>query len=241
MIEECNYFYNSFIEILNDDFDELDEKLDEKSDEKSDNNLDEKLSDSRFRVYLIKERGKTVELVKLITPSLINHIKKPQQLLHDDLEYYIAIDIYTNTYYVCYKRLMMIDIDFYKSDIQQNIDEIITIFTDYAKQHKLRFRLYKSRNGVHGFLISEFGDYKSDKYIQMMLDLQCDFYYIIYSYIRGWSVRLNKKAVEEEMSYNFICDVGDSPTISLLENLTNLHINLLDVFKNVAPSKMFGN
>ena len=84
-------------------------------------------------------------------------------------------------------------------------------------------------------------NYKDNSSIQMMLDLDCDFYYVIYSYLRGWSVRLNKKKQEtNDVLYGEITELGYGKTDPHLYKLTNLHINLVDVFKNVKPNLMYG-
>ena len=138
----------------------------------------------------------------------------------------------------------MIDLDFYKD--LSTVDLIVDRFKQFTSNHngksKLRFMLYKSRNGVHGFLVSQQSNYKDDKTIDLQLELGSDFYYVIYSYIRGWSVRLNKKVADtSDILYKYICDVGDGKPDPHLLKLVNLHLSLVDVFKDTGVNSMFGN
>jgi len=228
------YFYQSFLDLSN--------------------NIQEyprQLDDSSFRKFMIEKAGRTVETVKTLALGLKSKIIKPQQLLYDDPEYYIAIDLLTNTYYVCYKSLLMIDIDFYKDEnydestpVTEKVKPILQNLQQYCDKHpNLKFSVYLTQNGVHAFLLSKRMDYKSDEAIQLMIDLGCDFFYIVYSYLRGFSVRLNKKKREAHLTsplYTHLTDIGDGSIDEYLQKLVNLHINLIEVFKNVNPCLMYG-
>jgi hypothetical protein len=200
-----------------------------------------------------QKKTKTVDDVIRVIPHVKKLMAKPQRLLHDHSDYYVAVDLNTNTYYVCYRMLMMIDIDFYKEQEKITVDdpnnktksdkrekELIGKIEDYALAKDLRFRIFRSRNGIHAFLISREADYQYALDLKLMLDLDCDFYYTVYSHLRGWSVRLNRKIKEQQISYKYLCDVGDVDSLDKLERLVDLHINLIDVFKDVDPSTMFG-
>ena len=196
--------------------------------------------DAQERMALLTTEGQTIETVKQLTPSLTSLLGKPQRLLQDDPDYYIAIDLMTSTYYVCYRTLLMVDIDFYKGQADQQ-ETVIAEIRAYAIEHGISFDLYRSRNGIHAFLISRPADYKADRDIQLMLDLKADFFYVVYSNIRGWSVRLNRKTTEAVMKYAFLGRVGVGQPDAYLLKLVTLHLKLVDVFKNVEPSAMFGN
>jgi len=203
---------------------------------------EKELSQPSYRQFLIGKVGKTIPLIKTLAPSLQKTVIKPQRLHRDDVNYYIATDMMTNTYYICYRTLLMIDIDYYKHEKQRSKDELLTMIDNYCDQHKdYRFFIYSTRNGLHVFLVSHHMDYKSVQALQIMIDLDCDFYYVVYSYIRGWSVRLNKKKNEEDdQLYHFITDLGHGKIDPLLLKLVNLHINLVGVFKDVRPNLMYG-
>ena len=223
-------FYQTFVDILNHDETKL-----------LDGPTSKQLANGVFREMLLAEHGKTIEMIKAMGPSLAGAIRKPQRLLHDDEDYYVAIDSMTDTYYVCYRQLLMIDIDFYKD--LATPESIIELFKEYCMRHPgVRFKLYKSRNGLHGFLISHRSDYTNEETLALQLELQSDFYYVVYSYLRGWSVRLNKKATDtKDELYEYLCDVGDGVEDEHLLKLVELHLKLVDVFKNTSANTMFGN
>lgn len=223
-------FYQTFVDILNHEETKL-----------LDGPTSKQLANGVFRQMLLAEHGKTIEMIKAMAPSLAGAIRKPQRLLHDDEDYYVAIDSMTDTYYVCYRQLLMIDIDFYKD--LSTAGEMVTHFEKYCARHPgLRFKLYKSRNGIHAFLVSHRSDYKADGILALQLELQSDFYYVVYSYLRGWSVRLNKKTTDiKDQLYEHICDVGDGVADEHLVKLVNLHLELVEVFKAAPINTMFGN
>ncbi len=203
-------------------------------------------TDPSYRKKVILKAGHAVQTVLMIAPVLLPRIIKPQQLIQDDPDYYIAIDQVTNTYYVCYRTLMMIDVDWYKDDNETSIDDrqklTIQKIKDYcADNPQLCFRLYSSQGGLHAFLTSQESHYRDPLAIQMMLDLTTDFYYVVHCYLRGWSVRLNKKKVDmKDELYQYIDTVGSGQEIQHLVNLTQLHINLVPVFIGVGVNTMYG-
>ena len=165
------------------------------------------LGNRGFTKFIIDNEDPVIS-VKILSYVMSHSLLKPQRLLLDDDDYYVAIDMYTNTYYICYRDLMMIDIDRYKSkdDTTDTLNDIKVKLSNYPE---LFFRIYSSRNGYHIFVINKSMNYKSDESIKLMYDLGCDYYYIVYSYLRGWSVRLNKKKGEENIDklYSWVGDV----------------------------------
>ena len=201
------------------------------------------LNEAGFRNRLLSTQEHNMDLIKLFASGVRHTLNKPQRVLHDDDEYYVGIDLYTGTYYVCYKQLLMVDIDYYKGDIETDEIEIINNFKALCQQQPdFLFRLYRSRNGIHGFLVSTRMNYRNNEIISLILNLGSDFYYTVYSYLRGWSVRLNRKTTDtSDQLYTYICDIGTGTLDPLLDKLTNLHINLVDVFKNTKPNTMHGS
>ena len=236
------------------------------------------LRDRGFTKFVIETEDPTVS-VKMLSYVMAHSMLKPQRLLVDDDDYYVAVDLFTNTYYICYRDVMMIDVDRYKSPSQKSTetcDTLENIKTKLSAYPDLFFRIYASRNGYHIFVINKSMDYKSDESIRLMSDLGCDFYYMVYSYLRGWSVRLNKKKGEENTDnlYTWVGDVvkghffhfdpSDIMSISKiqeeqatltekdlqnidissimpdprLDKLVQVHINLVDVFKDVGLCTM---
>lgn len=220
-----------------------------------------------FTKFVIQNEDPTVS-VKMLSYVMSHSMLKPQRLLIDHDDYYVAIDLFTNTYYICYRDVMMIDIDRYKNNDEVQVDTLDIIKSKLSAHPELFFRIYSSRNGYHIFVINKSMNYKSDESIRLMSELGCDFYYIVYSYLRGWSVRLNKKKGEENIDtlYNWVGDVvrghffpSDLSNIQLdgdieksitdmdlasimpdarLEGLVQLHILLTAVFKNTGLCTM---
>ena len=129
-----------------------------------------------------------------------------------------------------------------KTLVSQNTETVIGQFKLYcAANPECRFRLYSTRNGIHAFLVSHQMYYRSEKAINCMISLDSDFYYIVYSYLRGFSIRLNRKnAAENEHLYKYICDVGSGYIDCHLEKLAQLHLNLVPVFSRDGFSSMRG-
>ena len=200
----------------------------------------EHLHNSSFRNYLRKKYGDTVEMIKYLSKGLIPLIQKPQQLIHDDTDYYTAIDMYTGTYYACFRNLLMLDID-YKTEQFETQSQILNFLDKFAKERDLIMMVYSSAHGVHAFLVDNERDFKDESSLQLMLDAGVDFYYIVYSYLRGWSVRLNKKERDDtEQIYTYIKCIGDIKSAnSRLIKLTEAHYIESLTYDNQLKSKMY--
>ena len=193
------------------------------------------LKDRGFTKFLIQNEDPVVS-VKILSYVMSHSLLKPQRLLIDNDDYYVGIDMFTNTYYICYRDLMMIDIDRYKN---RDLDTLEDIKLKLSNHPTLFFRIYSSRNGYHIFVLNKSMDYKSDESIRLMHELGCDFYYIVYSFLRGWSVRLNKKKGEEntENLYSWVGDVVrgiffSSEILDELDNNINPEI-ILNLERNI--------
>jgi len=244
---------------------------------------DPELKNSEFRKFILNKLGPQLKTIKTIAPGILPVLQKPQQLIYDEPDYYIAIDTYTYTYYVCYRNLLVIDIDFHKLDSEGAVGAVSDVgnvgdvgdvgdigdigdvsepelprvsasnetsssnlildkVRDYCQSHQeLSFRIFKSRNGFHLFLVSQNMNYQSDDALQLMLDLECDFYYLIFCYWRGWSIRLNRKRADpiDQDLYQEIDSIGSAPQDQYLNNLVDLHYNLMKVFQTEAPNLMW--
>jgi len=141
----------------------------------------------------------------------IKGIKREQELLNTNIHYYVAKDKLTNTIYICFRNLLMIDIDIDKINVdEQNKNHITDEFIiDYFSKKKESFRIYKSINGYHIFCTSKKFKYRSKESIEFMLNNMCDKYYCMYSYLRGFCVRLNRKfnEIDENPDKNKTCKI----------------------------------
>lgn len=200
--------------------------------------------DSYFYKYLVEHGNNVTAVVEYVVPFYERLLKKPQRLWHDDVNYYIAEDMWTHTMYICYKRLIMIDIDYKGASIDAR-EEIRNNSLDKLRAYVNAnpsecFRVYSSPGGLHVFLLSRESTEESKAGdIRLMWDMGGDRFYVVFSSIRGWCVRLNRKTHEQELEYTWICDIGDTGKIvSELEKECNLHINLVKIFRNNTPSLM---
>ena len=197
-----------------------------------------KLESGEFRKFLINHYGKNINLIKLFKNSLIHTLDKHQRCLIDEDDYYVANDLKTNTYYICYKNLMMLDIDIKDNyNIKQVIDDIQT---KCLENKNLVFDIYQSINGLHIFALHQEYNYTDDSSLEFMLDNYCDFYYVVYASLRGWSVRLNRKKKEPDHLdlYKYYGRIGTGKVNPKLEKLSKIHIKFTYFFKNQNPSLM---
>jgi hypothetical protein len=224
MVDTTHSFYQVFInEILNHKF-----------------QADSRIRDTKFRKFIIQTEGKTLSTVSLLRNSLATTIQKPQRCLYADKDWYLAIDTYTSTFYVCYQQLMMVDIDYGKGNQYTTPEQIIDMLTEYTVNNpEVLMEVFQSGKGVHAFLVHKPYDYHCQNSLQVMLNLGCDFYYVIYASLRGWSVRVNAKIGEQVPIYTKLATLGTGVADPHLSRLVNLHLNFLPTFANVTESKMW--
>jgi hypothetical protein len=176
---------------------------------------------------------KNIDTVRKIAPILLQTIKKEQELIKETNDYYIARDIQTNTYYICYKNLLMIDIDNKTTEFTES--EIINHFS------KLNFSwmIYKSTGGYHIFCTSQTFEYRNLETINFMIKNHCDFYYSIFSYIRGFCTRLNKKSDFFQEGMEFSTEQLNTPLYTLIKviNPENSNKDLIELVLKQTTDK----
>ncbi len=228
-------FYSTYLALIDRDYDHRKERNGEYTD------FEIHMRDVNFRSYLVTKLGKNLNTVKLVADSLLSTIIKPQRLIIDGHNFYIACDMVTNTYYICYKYLLMVDLDI-KKEIMTEEDRRLALhnFKEKVSEDDV-WIIYKSRKGYHAFLVSEFVEHNTDKSTEILLRYDTDFYYIVYSYLRGYSVRLNKKKDEQlkESLYELVGILGNPENANdELLRLVNLHIDASKLFINSGISLM---
>jgi hypothetical protein len=166
-----------------------------------------------------------------LAPILMQRMKREQRLIETNDKWYVAEDISTGTKYICFKDLLMIDIDNKSAEF---IDDKFII--EYFGNMKTdAFIIYKTRAGYHVFCVSREFEYRNKETIKFMLENFADYYYTIYSYIRGFSVRLNRKFNEnlELDMYTYLGTYGEKSLIrNDLVELVNKHVEFTDKYKN---------
>lgn len=179
---------------------------------------------------------KTTETVEKIAPFLLQRMKKEQELIDSTIEYYIARDLSDNTVYLCFKNLLIIDIDNSKlssEDLQKHLS-----------QHSSEsFTVYQNnKGGYHVFCTSKTFDYRNSETVSFMLQNFCDFYYTAHSYIRGFCVRLNNKFNSSKYSFEF--DINSQNAKQELVHLVKFHEQQMEVYMKLDcayPKEVFKN
>jgi hypothetical protein len=210
-------------------------------------NYNKQLSEEEYQKYNSSEFlsfPKTIDTIDKLKPIFEKLITKPQKLIEDNDDYYVARDILTNTVYICFKNMLVLDIDIYKSVEDEN--EILQLL----ERSGYTFRVYKTRNGFHAFCTSQTFDYSDKKTIDWMIHMKCDFFYAFYCHLRGFCVRLNRKMDEyfEMMSvepgkrnkvddiYQYIgCLGNDKAENQELCQLAELHMKYVAEYKTHTP------
>jgi hypothetical protein len=172
---------------------------------------------------------KTTKSVLSISPFLLQTIKKEQTLITTKSNYYVACDIKTNVIYICFKDLLMIDID----HCDLNISELISHFEKFESDS---FTIFSNNSGkYHVFCTSKEYNHREADTVSFMLDNYCDFYYSVFAYIRGFSARLNSK-FESESTYTEVCSVNPQNSKQNLQELVCLYSKLSKKYK---PSMIY--
>ena len=194
---------------------------------------------------LKNQNNKSIENVTDIirlAPVFIDGVKRNQILIKTRNDYYIARDTLTNTVYICFKDLLTIDIDVYKvndkaeeagkteeaeeteeteeAEKAEKAEEADKKIMDHFSKLSETFRIYKTSRGYHVYCTSKRFPYRNRDTMEYMLSNLCDKYYCVYSYIRGFSTRLNNKFNNEgQISYKYIgktCGEEDPDLVKLV-------------------------
>ena len=93
----------------------------------------------------------------------------------------------------------------------------------------------RSNNGYHIFVTNRYFDYKDKSTIDYLIDFKCDINYIICCYIRGFSVRISKKSVEESDELYDLIYESSSEAIDDIIELIDYQKDLIKIFgKNIT-------
>lgn len=123
-------------------------------------------------------------------------------------------------YYIRFYDLMMID---YDNKTLKEVKECLKKSPEYC------YRIYRTPNGFHVFIMSISIPYYDKESYNMMMLLDCDPFYILFSYKYGYSIRLSKKKNREnDFIAKYVETIGDRSKIkkSFLK-LIELHDQLI--------------
>jgi hypothetical protein len=180
--------------------------------------------------YILDNFGLNYESVVSISEKYRMSLRKPQRCICSKENFYIGIDMNTNIYYLCMKNVMMIDIDYDKSNTIKNKEDVLDMCQNLHKTDNLNFSLYSSTNGMHIFITNKYFNYNDKKTIELMIKMDSDKKYIYFSYLRGFCVRVNPKNLQDK-PYQHIKDFGDQ--FDNINYFINLHLQLYDNFSNI--------
>lgn len=183
-------------------------------------------------------RHADARLIEEASELYTRFVLKPQLPLITGDDYYCAIDMLTNTYYLCMEDVVMIDIDEYDGvtkDVASllpsclcQVRQVMSTWGDSddaaefrprwqdktcACDVKARYRIYRSRSGYHCFLMNSRLNHASLVAMQLQCEARCDYLYSCFCYIRGFCVRLNRKPGEKECKYSLVGDVVEGKII----------------------------
>lgn len=142
-------------------------------------------------------------LLSMMTDYLKPLINKPQQLIKDEQDYYVAIDMRTNTKYICFEELCVLDFDVSEYKYQTK-DEIVSYLDQHPLLQDIPYMRVETRNGYHIYLMDKPRPHNSIETIDFLLRFDSDIFYKFYCYLRGYSIRLNKKQQNEEKLFTNI-------------------------------------
>ena len=193
-------FYSSFIENIQHDTEH--NQIQEK-----------KYYNNYFKSYLLKffldkyTNNEFVEDKQILLSMMIDYLKpiinKPQQLIKDDEDYYVAIDMRTNTKYICFKDMCMLDFDVSEYKYKTK-DEILEYLDHHPLLQDIPYMRVETRNGYHVYLMDKPRPHNSIDTMDFLLQFESDIFYKFYCYLRGYSIRLNKKEANEENLFSTI-------------------------------------
>ena len=157
-------------------------------------------------------------------PYFLQGIKRDQFLIETTQDYYISRDSKTNTVYMCFKNILMLDFDNTSEEQLKNLESL-----------PLAFKIYRTSKGYHAFCISKKFDYRSKETVEFMLKFKnfgVDIDYIRFCYLRGFCVRLNKKFEQKGENYTLHKVTNPELINPELEKLVDLHFKKCEIYKN---------
>lgn len=168
------------------------------------------------------------KLIEIISNYLITYLNKPQRLLKDNSDYYIAIDMITNTKYICFKDFCILDFDINKNNFSSK-EEILNYIDNNDILNKLIYYRVETERGYHIYLLDKPREYSDLNTFYFLNNFDSDVYYKFYCYLRGFSIRLSFK---DSDNYIYKCiklvnKCNLKPNIKL-KNLFHIHLRYFD-------------
>jgi hypothetical protein len=118
-----------------------------------------------------------------------------QETIYQDDEIMIRMTYFDNVWSICTHDIMMIDFDFKEGFTRETAIQSIVEWTEYMHERGLDylFMMYDTDRGVHAFLINQRISHLSQLGFDISMDLCNDPYYIGFSDVTGYCVRVGPK------------------------------------------------
>ena len=158
-------------------------------------------------------------------------------------------DIHGGVFTMCTQEILMIDFDYKDGFTDKKATRYIREFTDflYTKyKYEMLFAMYKTDRGIHAFLVNRLFHFTSPEALKIMIDLCSDPYYIGYSEVRGFCIRLSakiknfdKSEIKQIITDEFISLpyeeflIGYGKPLEYVENVLNFHIGMIRILKQI--------
>lgn len=182
-----------------------------------------KFTDDEISKLLKKDKGDYMtqheaELIMMPPDKFRPWIKEHPIISMEEWEYgYQESDIFENNkmYYLKFYNMMMLDFDGFE------LNELL----DHLKKYdKFRFRIYKTHNGFHAFIISRLIPYNHTLSEKLSKEMLSDVYYNMFSYKTGYKVRLSHKLNrDEKIMSEYITEIGSDYIHPICYNLIQIH------------------
>ena len=164
-------------------------------------------SDKNFKDDFQMTKSDFTELLKdkynfgLQRISKKNSLNKYCKIEYHCRDYYYGLQISYNKppmRIFCFRDLLVIDWD------DLDLNEIYNLIPK-----DLTFRIYKTRNGYHGYCINKKFDCKNLETQLLMKKLECDLWYIAFSFNYGYVTRISNKNNDEPFIEKYIDTFGN--------------------------------
>ena len=120
------------------------------------------------------------------------YLNKPQRLIEDNIDYYIAIDMLTSTKYICFKNFCILDFDINKNNFT-NKNDILEYINKKDFFNNVPYYLVESERGYHLYLLDKERLHNRIETFYFIYNFNSDKLYKFYCYLRGYSIRLSLK------------------------------------------------
>jgi hypothetical protein len=134
--------------------------------------------------------------VERLAPYYLGTLQRPQVPLLDRPQFFLALDALTKTVYVSSRQVLMVDVDTAPATGEQ---EYLRGLDRRCREKGVVAAVYRTRRGYHLFLVDRARAFRSRESVDLALQLGGDLFYCVYSYLRGWCVRVSPKPEEDPL------------------------------------------